>query len=147
MSTAQIRLDSLAMEFKGYCEQIDNRPTLNALRCLQRQVDQLQSVVTTKVAQQASWTKDLANRRVSLSFDGLEIELLPQDQLPAATRALDVLLQIDGLPTFVCTLQIANQTSQRVHGSFEQIAEADLRRIRRYVLLQDAAKGSGSNLG
>ena len=135
------KLRSLGSEFAGYCEQIAHRPTLNALRSLQRQVEHLQSAVTTQLAQQADWTHQPQTRKVSLSFDGLEIDLLEADALPPDPGMVEVLLQIDGLPPLVCTLQVSRCDPDRLAGSFAQIADADLRRLRRYVLLQDAARG------
>lgn len=133
------QLESLATEFEGYCEQINHRPTLNALRTLQRQLDHLQSTVTTNLAQQASWTQDLQSRRMSLSFDGLEIEVLPSDKLVTQPALLEVLFNLPGLPSVICTLEVLGFSINSIVGTFQQIGDADLRRLRRYVLLQDAA--------
>jgi hypothetical protein len=133
------RLESLANEFEGYCEQISHRPTLNALRTLQRQVDHLQSTVTTNLAQQASWTQDMQTRRMSLSFDGLEIEVLHSDNLTTQPALLEVLFNLPGLPSVICTLKVMGFSINSIVGTFQQIGDADLRRLRRYVLLQDAA--------
>lgn len=133
------RLESLANEFEGYCEQISDRATLNALRTLQRQVDHLQSAVTTHLVQQAAWTQDPPMRRLSLSFDALEIEVLPGDNILAQPAFLETLVHLPGLPAIVCTLQVTGFASNSIVGTFQHISDADLRRLRRYVLVQDAA--------
>ena len=140
-------LDQLRQSFVRQCEGVSDRAVRAALETLAQQVNVLRSDLLMVNMAPADQQQDVAVRTVTLSFDGMDVQRLASDRLADDAPYYAVLLllpspdsQSEETLALACCFANATQTQKTIGGPWACVAQEDLRRMRRYVLLMGSRR-------
>jgi len=146
LAASQAKLQVLHQSVTTQIDSMTDRTVQAALSGLQQQLTILRENVMGPSSMSDAHLQRLVTRSARLSFDGINIDLLSTDQRLRGAPYLALLLQlpetanttssIPGSSVIGLCLENCHADQTAVGGTWGRISDLDLKRLRRFVLLQ-----------